>query len=131
MKKPGKMIREVLTSILRKPATVLYPFVQVRMPANFRGKLRFHQAKCIACKLCVKDCPSDAITITKHADGKIDAEIDLSRCIFCAQCVDSCPKDALEATAEFEIANGNRAKLKVELNDRPDHNSQSESQGNP
>ena len=41
MKRPGRMIQQVLSSLFKKPATVLYPFVKVEMPAQFRGKLKF------------------------------------------------------------------------------------------
>ena len=61
----------------------------------------------------MKDCPSDAITITKVGEKKFQAEIDISKCIYCAQCVDSCPKKALEATGEFELAQTDHGKLKV------------------
>jgi len=113
MRLPGRMIWQVLSSIWKKPATVLYPAVKVDMPPRFRGKLKFDASKCICCKLCMKDCPTDAINIVKLPDGRVEAQIDLSRCIYCAQCVDSCPKKALEATPEFELASLDRETLKV------------------
>jgi len=113
MKMPGKMIGEVLRSIWRKPATVLYPFTKIRMPEHFRGKLKFDATKCIGCKMCMRDCPSGAIEIVKVGEKQFEAHIDLSRCIYCAQCVDSCPKGALEATADFELAGLRRDQLKV------------------
>jgi formate hydrogenlyase subunit 6/NADH:ubiquinone oxidoreductase subunit I len=113
MKTPGKMVCQVLASVFKKPATVNYPTVKVTMPENFRGKLKFDGAKCIGCKLCMRDCPAGAIVITKRTDGGFDAEIDLSKCIYCAQCVDSCPKAALAATTEFELASLTRGPLKV------------------
>lgn len=113
MRLPGRMIWQVLSSIWHKPATVMYPAVKVEMPPRFRGKLKFEPSKCICCKLCMKDCPTDAINIVKLPDGKVECQIDLSRCIYCAQCVDSCPKNALEATREFELASLNRDTLKV------------------
>ena len=111
--KPGKMVVEVLRNALRKPATILYPFVKIEMPVNFRGKLRFLAERCIGCKACERDCPSDAIHIRKVGDKRFEATIELDKCLYCAQCVDSCPKDALEATREFELAQLDRAKLKV------------------
>ena len=113
MKKPGKMLREVLGSLFLKPATVNYPTVKVVMPENFRGKLDFHADKCICCKLCMRDCPTGAITIRKVGEKRFECEIDFSKCIYCAQCVDVCPKKALEATREFELAELARGKLKV------------------
>lgn len=116
---PGKMVREVLTSLFRKPATVFYPYVKVLMPDRFRGKIKFTPSRCIGCKLCMRDCPTNCITITKVGDKQFQADFDLDRCIYCAQCVDTCPKDALEATAEYELAQLQRNKLKVTFHADP------------
>jgi formate hydrogenlyase subunit 6/NADH:ubiquinone oxidoreductase subunit I len=108
------MMSQVLQSFFKKAATTTYPFgVKKEMPKNFRGQLRFFPEKCICCKLCMRDCPSEAISIKKVGEGKMEAEIDLSRCIYCGQCVDVCPKKALESTPEFELAQVDRGKLKV------------------
>jgi formate hydrogenlyase subunit 6/NADH:ubiquinone oxidoreductase subunit I len=116
MKKPGKMIAEVLAHVLKKPATENYPFTKTPKPDKFRGKLMFHAEKCIGCKICMKDCPSNAITINKVGDKQFEAILDLDKCIYCAQCVDSCPKKALETSKEFELATLDRSKLKVKIN---------------
>jgi formate hydrogenlyase subunit 6/NADH:ubiquinone oxidoreductase subunit I len=113
MFRPGKMMSQVLQSLFKKPATSKYPFVKKPMPKNFRGKLRFHPEKCIGCKICMRDCPSGAITIRAVGEKKFEAEIDLAKCIYCGQCVDSCPKNALESTPEFELAELDEGKLKV------------------
>lgn len=119
MIKPGKMLREVLKSIGRKPATVKYPAEPAVMPPRFRGKLRFYSEKCLGCKMCLRDCPSGAIVINKVGDKQFEAVIDLARCVYCAQCVDSCPKKALEITPEFELAQLERGKLKVAFHASP------------
>jgi formate hydrogenlyase subunit 6/NADH:ubiquinone oxidoreductase subunit I len=119
MKRPGRMISEVLRSVLRKPATVLYPRVKVKMPDRFRGKLIFHPDKCVGCRLCMRDCPTDAIQIRKVGDKQFEAEIDMARCICCGQCVDSCLKKALEMTAEFELAQLKRETLKLTYSVEP------------
>jgi formate hydrogenlyase subunit 6/NADH:ubiquinone oxidoreductase subunit I len=119
MIRPGKMIKQVLESVFKKPATTRYPFVKEAPPKSFRGRIKFYPEKCIGCKMCVRDCPSNAITIIKTPDGRFECEIDLAKCIYCAQCVDSCPKRALEATCEFELASLDRSKLKVKMNAGP------------
>jgi formate hydrogenlyase subunit 6/NADH:ubiquinone oxidoreductase subunit I len=117
------MLQQVLSSIFKKPVTSHYPFEKTPMPDKFRGKLVFYPEKCIGCKLCMKDCPSNAIEIVKAGDKKFEAHIDLGKCIYCAQCVDTCPKKALEATKEYELASLTRGKLKVifsaDSNDKP------------
>ncbi|MDD5427759.1 MAG: 4Fe-4S dicluster domain-containing protein [Candidatus Omnitrophica bacterium] len=107
------MLKQVLDSIFRKPATTNYPFTKAVMPDKFRGKIIFHPEKCIGCKMCMRDCPAGAIQIRKIGDKKFECEIDLGKCIYCAQCVDSCLKKALETTKEFELAALERNKLKV------------------
>jgi len=111
MKWPGKMAGEVLRHVGAKPATGHYPFVKEAMPARFRGRMIYHGEKCNGCKLCVRDCPSHALTINKVGDKQFDAVFDLDHCIYCAQCVDSCNKDAIEATPDFELAALSRSTL--------------------
>ncbi len=120
----GKMILEVLRTFLKKPATILYPAEKIDMPEKFRGRIKFYPEKCIGCMLCMKDCPSNAIKISKLPDGKFEAEIDLDKCIYCAQCVDSCPRKALEATKDVELAQLDSKKLKVVLRAGPQEQTQ-------
>ena len=119
MKRPGRMVREVLDSVFRKAATTRYPYGKYSMPEKFRGKLDFCAEKCIGCRMCMKDCPTNAITIRKVGEKQFEAEIDLARCIYCAQCVDTCPKKALDATGDFELAGIDRAKMKVVYRGKP------------
>jgi len=116
-KGPAKMLSLVFGSAFKKPATVLYPFEPAQVFDGFRGKLKFDQAKCIGCKICVRDCPSLAIEIFKISETEkiFKAVVRLDRCIYCGQCTDSCPKDALEMTKEFTLAHFNRESLKVDI----------------
>jgi formate hydrogenlyase subunit 6/NADH:ubiquinone oxidoreductase subunit I len=131
MKMPGRMIWTLLMSLFKKPATVLYPAVKVKMPDKFRGKLVFDANKCIGCKLCMKDCPTGAITIKKVGEKKFECTIDLAKCVYCAQCVDSCPKNALRSTAEFELASLHRDKLTMVFNARETPTPVEPPKGNP
>lgn len=114
--KPGKMILEVLASIFKKTATIKYPAKKFDMPDKFRGKLKFYPELCIGCKLCMRDCPTNAITIVKTGEKQFEAHIDLGKCIYCAQCVDTCPKKALESTKDVELGSLDPRKLKVVFN---------------
>ena len=113
MIQPGKMIKEVLMNYFKKPATNMYPYQALDMPAKYRGKLNFSPEKCVGCRLCMRDCPSNAITINKIGEKQFEAVIDLGKCIYCGQCVDSCFKKALEITNNVELAQLDSKKLKV------------------
>lgn len=115
MTSPGKMFPFIISMLLKKPATILYPYERVEKPENFRGKLKYDQSKCIGCKMCMRDCPTGAITIEKTGEKQFKAVVNLDHCIYCGQCTDSCPKDALKCTKEFELASFDRDSLKVEI----------------
>jgi formate hydrogenlyase subunit 6/NADH:ubiquinone oxidoreductase subunit I len=102
--KIGAMIGQVLSSIWEKAATISYPSARFEMSNRIRGRIVFEAAKCIGCKLCMRDCPSHAIRIIKTGEKKFKAEIALDHCIYCGQCVDVCHKSALDITNDFELA---------------------------
>ena len=113
MKKPGKMMRQVLASALKKPATVPYPYRKLVMPERFRGKIVADASRCIGCKLCMRDCPSNAIHVTKVGEKRFEIEIDLDKCIYCGQCADSCNKSVLSVSPDYELAQLDRKKFKI------------------
>lgn len=120
MKKPGKILWEALKSVPKKPATIGYPYEPVDVGEKFRGQISFDPGRCIGCQACVRDCPSEAITINKISAGVFEAVFELDRCLYCAQCVDSCPKDALSTTKIIELAQLSRNKLKVTFHASPE-----------
>ena len=53
------------------------------------------EEKCKACGLCVKACPTDAITGGKK---KVPAKIDQDKCVRCGLCREVCKFDAVATT---------------------------------
>lgn len=105
--KIGTMLRDVSTSLLRKPVTERYPFERRDVPDRLRGKLQWDPEKCIGCALCATDCPAEAIefiVLDKKAKQFVFI-YHLDRCTFCAQCVQSCRHECLAMSAdEWELA---------------------------
>ena len=115
MKKAGKVVPLLMGTLVRKPCTVLYPFVKTPPQEHFRGKLKYNAEACIGCHICTRVCPAGAIEIEKAGEKRFKAFCYLDRCIYCGQCVDSCVKGALKSTKDFELANFDRKNLKVEI----------------
>lgn len=55
------------------------------------AKLSLKTHNCYSCGICKKECPGEAITISKDKG----AEIDPTHCLLCFECKGACPKDAL------------------------------------
>ena len=117
----GVMFKELMSHLFKKPATVLYPLERLEPPERFRGRLIWDDANCIRCSMCVRDCPSEALELVERGDGSVDDKgkpvkdlvAAMSRCIFCGQCSWVCPKDALRFERVFELAQGDKAELKM------------------
>ena len=87
------MVKTVIKSILKKPATVKYPFGPRRAYyKNTRGSIAIDINKCIFCGLCRKKCPTGAISVIKEEKKW---KIDRLRCITCGYCIETCPKKCL------------------------------------
>lgn len=68
-------------------------FVGAKLP--FTWRTRVVPEKCPGCGLCIKDCPTWAISIEEQEQGKKVAKIDHHRCNQCRICEAKCPKDAI------------------------------------
>ena len=114
----GAMLGDIGRSLFKKPATEFYPFIKKGTPERLRGALNFDAGKCTGCKICVRDCPANAVEI--HVIDKATKRFVLrfysDRCTFCAQCVVSCNFDSLGMSHEqWELAALSREPFVVQL----------------
>lgn len=87
-----EMLKTVMTNLVKKPSTRLYPKNIRDEFKGTRGKIDIDVDKCIFCGICAKKCPPDAIKVSKNTS---EWEIDRFKCIICGSCVDACPKKCL------------------------------------
>ena len=107
--------------------TVEYPEEKVPPKENgrnfpfliFDGNDPHAGLRCVACKICEKECPPQCIYIVKSDDKKPDYmgkpqfypkvfDIDISVCMSCQICVEVCPFEAIKMDKEFELSQRER-----------------------
>jgi NADH-quinone oxidoreductase subunit I len=107
--------------------TVQYPEERIPLPENYRnfpfliydGEDPLAGLRCVACKICEKECPPQCIYIVKSDDRKPDYmgkpqfypkvfDIDISVCMSCQICVEVCPFEAIKMDKEFELSKRER-----------------------
>ena len=107
--------------------TVQYPEERNPLPENYRNfPFLVYDAddpnaglRCVACKICEKECPPQCIYIIKSEDKKPDYmgkpqfypkvfDIDISVCMSCQICVEVCPFEAIKMDKEFELSRRER-----------------------
>ena len=107
--------------------TVQYPEERDKLPENYRNFpfLVFDTddaeagLRCVACKICEKECPPQCIYIVKSEDKKPDYigksqfyprvfDIDISVCMSCQICVEVCPFEAIKMDKVFELSRRER-----------------------
>lgn len=99
--------------------TVEYPEQRLPLPENTRsfpflvydGTDPEKGLRCVACKICEKECPPQCIYIVVERDPTGRAlkhprvfDIDISVCMSCQICVEVCPFDAIRMDTVFELA---------------------------
>ncbi len=105
--KLGMMFTDVVSSLFKPPVTQRYPFQKTQPPERYRGKLSFDPSACTGCSLCVKDCPSNAISlaILDRAAKRYVLTYHVDRCTFCGQCVQDCKFKCIHLSSEaWELA---------------------------
>lgn len=103
----GTMLSDILKAFVSKPATVKYPQSSNDAPPKMRGKVIYDAETCTGCRLCVRDCPAEAIDIIilDRKAKKFVMNYHADRCIFCAQCVESCRFGSIELSdQDWELA---------------------------
>jgi NADH-quinone oxidoreductase subunit I len=107
--------------------TVQYPEERNPLPENYRnfpfliydGDDSHGGLRCVACKICEKECPPQCIYIIKSEDKKPDYmgkpqfypkvfDIDISVCMSCQICVEVCPFEAIKMDKDFELSKRER-----------------------
>ena len=107
--------------------TVQYPEERSPLPENYRNfpfliyDTNDAEAglRCVACKICEKECPPQCIYIVKSEDKKPDYmgkpqfypaifDIDISVCMSCQICVEVCPFVAIKMDKVFELSTRER-----------------------
>jgi len=93
-----KMFKTIMKQFFHTPATTQFPYAPMENFEGTRGHLVFDPSKCTSCMMCMKRCPSQAITVQRAE--KIWT-IDRFRCVMCGNCVDVCKFDSLSMEREY------------------------------
>jgi len=114
----GAMLGDISRSFFKRPVTERYPFERRPTPERLRGQLQFDAAKCSGCKICMRDCPANALelVVVDKATKRFAMKFHTDRCTYCAQCVVSCNFDSLSMTHEqWELAGLSRDQFLLTL----------------
>ena len=103
--------------------TVEYPEQRLPVPENarsfpflvFDGTDPMAGMRCVACKICEKECPPQCIYIVQERDARGKPvkqprifDLDISVCMSCQICVEVCPFDSIKMDVAFELSTDDR-----------------------
>lgn len=100
-----KIGKVLVSSLFKKPATLMYPVVPREWQERTRGHVEIDVTSCITCGICQRKCPVNAITVDR---GARTWEIQRMQCVQCGACVDNCPKKCLTMKPEYTTPSGEK-----------------------
>lgn len=100
-----KIFKTVMRSLFRRPVTVKYPAEPRKWEKITRGHITISEKECIACGICAKKCPTDAISVSKTDRTWT---IERMQCIQCNSCVETCPKKCLHMEPDYTAPNSEK-----------------------
>ena len=121
----------ITLKMLFKPVvTVQYPHETLKMTPRFRGHIELvadeetGNAKCVACGMCQKACPSGCITVDgekrEGVKGKVMTQfmLDFTKCSLCGLCQESCAFSAITYSKRYNLAGPNKEAYIIDLKKR-------------
>lgn len=100
--------------------TVQYPRETLKMSERFRGHVKLvldpetGKARCTACGLCARACPSGCIVlegVKREGEKKKSVskyELDFTKCSLCGSCVEICASDAIDFSKDYNVVSLDR-----------------------
>src|ERR1035441_9456028 len=120
-------MRITLGQFFKPSVTVQYPHESLKMPELFRGHIELvrdpetGKAKCFACKLCERACPSDCIKVegAKLEGAKKKSVtnyiLDFTKCSLCGSCVEACRAGDTRFSRQYNLASTNKEDYIMDL----------------
>ncbi|HJJ46637.1 MAG TPA: 4Fe-4S binding protein [Methanocorpusculum sp.] len=96
-----KMLKTIAKQFFHNPVTTTFPAEPAKKFPATRGHIVFDPSKCTMCSICMKRCPSKAITVDRTS--KIWT-IDRFKCIICGSCIDLCKFHVLSMEQDYSAA---------------------------
>lgn len=120
-------MRITIGQFFKPTITVHYPHETLKIPRRFRGHIELvldpetGRAKCYACKLCERACPSDCISVEgvklEGAKKKSVSHyvLDFTKCSLCGSCVEACRDNAIRFSRDYNLASVNKDEFVMDL----------------
>ncbi len=112
------LLPNILKALVSRPETDTRPRSENPTPVAYRGRVMARAEQCVGCRLCVSDCPANALELIKTGKAKYQLIHYRDRCAYCAQCELSCRFAAIYLDHAYMNASGDRRDFRRILVDR-------------
>jgi len=107
-------VPRLIRTLLRRPATVAFPYGPLELPSAYRGHVLVDMDSCQGCGLCVRDCPAAALEIERLGGEGLRMVHYFDRCVGCGQCELGCRYGAIRLQPVFKTGTASRSALQIE-----------------